>query len=377
MKKIICIIILFFLVTTAQAQTGKEILYVGTYSTRGSEGIYVYEFDRSAGTAQKVQAITVKKSPNFLAFHPSGKFLYSVNGEAVEEMPNAGSVSAYAIAPSGQLTALNSKSSYGRGPCHIAVDQTGKWAVISNYSEGNISVLSILPDGSLGTLTDSVRFYGKSVNTQRQDKPHAHSATFSPDNRFVLVADLGTDKVMVYEIDLQRGKLKPAKKPFASVAAGAGPRHLTFDPSGKYVYLAEELTSTVGVFSYDKKTGGLTLLKDKVRSLPDDFKGGNTSADIHTDPKGKYLYMSNRGHNSLAIFSINSSGAITLQGQQDVVGKVPRNFMVDDKGEYVLVANQETDNIIVFKKDQQSGKLTSGAEIKVPSPVCLKMLTMK
>jgi 6-phosphogluconolactonase len=378
MIKLYVIFILSLVIAQVHAQTGKEILYVGTYSVRESQGIYVYEFDRKGGTFNQVQAITAKKNPNFLAIHPSGKFLYSVNGEAVEEFPNAGSVSAYAIDKTGKLTALNSKSAYGRGPCHIAIDQTGKWAFVSNYGEGNISVLSIQADGSLGALTDSIRFYGKSVNQQRQDKPHAHSATVSPDNRFLLVADLGTDKVYSYEIDLLHGKLKPASKPVVSVAPGSGPRHLTFDPSGKYVYLAEELTSTVGVFSYDKKTGGLTIIQDGVKSLPADFTGTNTSADIHTDPKGKYLYMSNRGHNSLAIFSINAKGLLTLMGQQETMGRVPRNFMVDEKNEYVLAANQESDNIVIFKQDQQSGKLAAtGVEIKVPSPVCLKMLVLK
>lgn len=377
LKKVCCIVLLSLVVAQAWGQS-KEMLYVGTYSQRGSEGIYVYAFDRKGGTFNQVQAITAKKSPNFLAIHPSGKFLYSVNGEAVEEFPNAGSVSAYSIDGTGKLTAMNSKSSYGKGPCHIAIDRTGKWAFVSNYGEGNISVLSVLTDGSLGALTDSIRFYGKSAHPQRQDKPHAHSATLSPDNRFLLVADLGTDKVYTYEIDLLHGKLKPATKPFVSVAPGSGPRHLTFDPSGKYVYLAEELTSTVGVFSYDKKTGGLTIMIDGVKSLPADFTGSNTSADIHTDPNGKHLYMSNRGLNSLAIFSINSKGAITLTGQQETKGKIPRNFMVDDKNEYVLVANQDTDNIVTFKRDQQSGKLTStGVEIKVPAPVCLKMLVLK
>ncbi|WP_229311142.1 lactonase family protein [Larkinella soli] len=355
---------------TALAQPAKEILYVGTYSTRGSEGIYVFEFDRAKGTLQQVQTVSNAKSPSFLAVHPSGKYLYSVN----EAAANSGGVSAYAIeAKTGRLTALNQQSSRGRGPCHIAIDQTGKLAFVSNYGGGTFTVLPIQADGSLGVATDSIKYEGSGANKQRQDKPHIHSATLSPNNRFVYVCDLGTDRVYIYEFDQASGKVKPASTPFATVSPGSGPRHIAIHPNGKYLYLVEELTSSVATFEMDPKTGALKLIEDNVKTLPADFSGSNTSADIHTDPKGKFLYHSNRGYNALAVLSIAKDGKLTLIDQAPTEGKTPRNFMVDPKGEYVFAANQDTDNIVVYKLDGKTGRLTpTGTQVKVPAPVCIK-----
>ena len=358
---------------TAQAQTGKEIMYIGTYSLRGSEGIYVFEFDRKTGTMQPLQSVSNAKSPSFLALHPSGKYLYSVN-EAADKQ---GGVSAYAVdVASGKLQFLNSQSSLGASPCHISVDQTGKTAFVSNYGGGNLAVLPILANGRLGTPTDSVQNTGHGVNTQRQDKPHVHSATVAPDNRFVYVADLGTDKLHIYQTDMKTGKIKPATMPFATVKPGSGPRHFTFHPNGKYAYLVEELTSSVAAFSRDAQTGALTLLEDGVKTLPANFTDNNTSADIHVDPAGKFLYQSNRGYNALAIFAISNDGKLTKVGDQPTEGKTPRNFLIDPKGEFVFVAHQDSDNITIFKRDQKTGKLTyTGHSVKVPAPVCVIMAT--
>ncbi|MFD1142364.1 lactonase family protein [Larkinella insperata] len=359
----------------AEAQSPKEIIYVGTYSTRGSEGIYVLEFDRSAGSLKQLQTVSNAKSPSFLAVHPSGKYLYSVN----EAAANSGGVSSYSIEPkTGKLTMMNQQSSHGRGPCHIAVDQTGKLAFVSNYGGGTFTVLPIKNDGTLGAATDTLKYEGKGANSQRQEKPHIHSATVSPNNRFVYVCDLGTDKVYIYEFDKASGKVKPAATPYASVAPGSGPRHIAIHPNGKYLYLVEELTSSVATFALDSKTGALTLLQDNVKTLPADFTGNNTSADIHTDPKGKFLYQSNRGHNALAVLSIANDGKVTLNGQQSTDGKTPRNFLIDPKGEYAFAANQDTDNIVVYKIDGKTGQLNpTGTQIKVPAPVCLKLFTVK
>ena len=352
---------------------------MGTYSVRGSEGIYVYEFTRSKGTFELVQAVKTLESPGFLTLHPSGKFLYSVNGGAMPGEKKPGSVSAYTIdQSSGKLLLINHQPSYGTGPCHVTTDHTGKLIIVSNYREGNLTVFPVREDGSVGTISDSIRFTGSSVDKQRQEKAHVHSATVSPDNRFVLVANLGSDKVYSFAINLADGKLNPAKKPFAEVKPGAGPRHLTFDPKGNFVYLAEELTSSVATFSYNKETGALSLLQDLVASLPADFSGANTSADIHTDASGKYLFMSNRGHQSLAIYTIDSNGRITFKHSEPTQGEKPRNFLVDPKNEYVFVAHQDTDNVVVFKWDAKKGKLTStGVQVKVPSAICLKMLQLK
>ncbi|MGA0557211.1 lactonase family protein [Larkinella sp. VNQ87] len=374
MKKLVTLTTLL-LSSMVHAQSPKEIMYVGTYSTRGSEGIYVLEFDRAKGTLTQIQTISNAKSPSFLAIHPTGQYLYSVN----EAAANSGGVSSYAIEPkTGKLTMLNKESSHGRGPCHIAVDQTGKLAFVSNYGGGTFTVLPIKADGSFGPATDTLKYEGKGPNAQRQEKPHIHSATVSPNNRFVYVCDLGTDKIYIYEFDLATGKVKPAATPFASVSPGSGPRHLAIHPNGKYLYAVEELTSTVAVFALNSKTGALTLLQDNVKTLPDDFTDKNTSADIHTDPNGKFLYQSNRGYNALAMLSIANDGKVTLLGQQPTEGKTPRNFLIDPKGEYVFAANQDTDNIVVYKLDNKTGKLTpTGTQVNVPSPVCLKLFTVK
>lgn len=370
MKKLLLGILISISMAT-QAQSPKEIMYVGTYSVRGSEGIYVFEFDRKAGTMQKIQSISNGKSPSFLALHPSGNYLYSVN----EGADKAGGVSAYAVdKATGKLTFLNSQSSLGGGPCHVSIDKTGQTVFVSNYGGGSLTVLPVKPDGSLGEATDSVQDSGTGPNTQRQDKPHVHSATLAPDNRFVYVADLTTDKVNIFSIDTKASKVQPASTPYASVKPGSGPRHFTIHPNGKYAYLVEELTSTVASFSRNPQTGALTLMQDNVKTLPDDFTGQNTSADIHIDPAGKFLYQSNRGANTLAIFSIGNDGKLTKTGDQPTEGKTPRNFMIDPKGDFVFVAHQDTDNITIFKRDQKTGKLMyTGQSVPVPAAVCVIM----
>lgn len=359
---------LSIIASSAAAQKTKEYIYVGTYSVRGSEGIYVFEFDRTQGSLKQIQTNSRVKSPSFLDFSSNGKFLYSV-GES-----DMGAVGSFSVDPlTGMLTFLNQQSSEGAGACHISIDHAGKFAFVSNYSSGSLAVLPIEGNGSLRAASDVIRHEGSSVNKERQEKPHVHSAFVSPDNRFVIASDLGTDKIYTYELDRSNGKMKPAIN--VSVTPGAGPRHLVFHPNGKNIYSAEELFSTVGVLSYEKATGAIKIIKDTIRSLPTSFTAFNKSADIHTDPKGKFLYMSNRGMDAIAIYSIQEDGGIKLIGQQEVLGKAPRNFLVDPKGEFVFVANQDSDNIVIFKLDQKSGLMTyTGNQVKVPAPVCVKML---
>jgi 6-phosphogluconolactonase len=379
MKRIVTTVLLLCLLITAVAQRGREIVYAGTFSVRGSEGIYVYELKRKKGTLEFLQAVKTLESPSFIAIHPSGRFLYSVNRGVVLDQQNSGSVSAYAIDPvTGMLTLVNHQPSYGNGPCHISIDHTGKLAFVSNYNEGNLVVFPLADDGSVGAPSDSIRYSGHGPHQARQEKPHIHSATVSSDNRFLVVADLGTDRVYSYAIDLAEKRLTPAEKPYAEVKAGSGPRHFTFHPNGLHAYLAEELTSTVCAFSYNRATGALQVIQDEVISLPVDFSGVNTSADIHTDPSGKFLFMSNRGHESLALYSIAADGTIRLKETPNTRGKKPRNFLVDPKNQFVFVAHQDTDNIVIFKWDAKKGKLTySGNEVKVPSPVCLQTLRLE
>ena len=377
MHKLLIGITLFltYLNMTAYAQLTREIVYVGTYSLRGSEGIYVFEFDRKAGTMTTVQSISNAKSPSFLAMHPSGKYIYSVN-EAAEAGPSSdGAVSAYVIdGTTGKLNFLNSQSSMGRGPCHISIDQTGKTAFISNYGGGSLTVMPINGDGKLGETSRTLQNSGNGPNAKRQEGPHVHSATVAPDNRFVYVADLGTDKLHIYETDVKNSVVKPATMPFVTVKSGSGPRHFTVHPSGKFAYLVEELTSSVAVFSRDAQTGALILVSDGVSTLPADFSGQNTSADIHIDPSGKFLYQTNRGRDAIAMFAIGSDGKLTSLGDEPTRGKTPRNFMIDPKGEFVFVAHQDSDNITLFKRNQTTGKLTyTGQSISVPAPVCVIM----
>ena len=371
------IALLVFIVTCfpLTAQDKKEFLYVGTFSVRGSEGIYVYSFNRAKKTLTLVQKAPALESPTYLSIHPSGKFLYSVNRGKAGDADTGGSVSAYGIDPkTGMLSGLNHRSSFGAAPCHISFDKTGQYAFVANITEGNLIVLPLFEDGLIGNPTDSKKYSGSSVNAKRQESAHVHSTQVSPDNKFVYVADLGTDKMYIYRFDAANGKLEDAKKPEVSVAPGSGPRHFTFNAKGSLLYLAEELTSTVGIFSVNKQTGELAIVQDTIPSLSPSFKGQNTSADIHLHPSGKFLYLSNRGANTIVIYSVAADGAIKLVGEQPTLGNTPRNFFIDSKGEYLFVANQDTDTIVLFKINPKTGKLAAvGKPTKVPSPVCLKM----
>jgi 6-phosphogluconolactonase len=379
MKKLLLLIVILSVWGSIDAQPKKEVLYVGTYSIRGSQGIYAYSFNRAKQTLTLLQAVPSLESPTYIAIHPSQKYLYSVNRGKADVADQGGSVSAYGIDPAtGRLSGLNNKSSYGDGPCYVEVDKAGKYIFVSHYNEGNLTILSLFKDGLVGSVSDAKKYIGNSVDPDRQQSPHIHSTVISPDNKFVYVMDLGTDKIYVYEFNATEGTLRPAATPEISVVPGSGPRHLTLHPSGDFAYLAEELTSTVGVFSVDKANGTLTVLQDSVRSLPENFAEKNTSADIHTDVSGKFLYVSNRGANVLSIYALGPDGTINLIGHQNTGGKVPRNFLVDPQGQYLFVANQDSDTINIFKINSKTGMLTEvGKPVSVPSPVCLKLVTLK
>ena len=369
---ILCILVLIVAVGHLSCEKQKEILYVGTYSQRESQGIYVYEFDRISSTFNLLQTKPEIANPNFLVIHPSGGFLYSVNKIIGEDGKNQDAISSFAInQDDGTLSLINQIPTYGRGACHVSTDQSGRWVLVSHYTSGSLSVFPVNNDGSLGDTIQSVRFEGSSIS-RRQQGPHVHSVLVSPDNKYVYVADLGTDKVMIYVLDQNTGKLTAASDPWGSANPGSGPRHFTFHPVNSFFYLAEELSSSVSVFDRDKSTGALTSVQT-LSSLPEGFNGHNSVADIHTDPDGNYLYVTNRGHNSLAIFSIQDNGKIELIGHEPVRGDHPRNFMVDPKGEFLMVANQNTDNIVLFQIDKSTGLLQySGVTLEVPAAVCLK-----
>lgn len=371
MKKIPFLItqILCFMSLLALSGNDDLYLFIGTYTTKTSEGIYVYRFNTKTGDFVPVSIAKGIKNPSFVALSPDQRFLYSV-----AEM-SGGAVSAFSFdKQSGNLTLLNTQSSGGNGPCHVAVDKTGKWVIVGNYGGGSLSILPVQADGSLGQATQTFQHEGKSVNTERQEKPHVHSINIASNNKDVFVPDLGTDKIMTYVLDPKSGKLSAGNPPFTATTPGAGPRHFTFHPNGKFAYVIQELNATVTGFNYNKK-GKLEAIQT-VKTLPDDYKGRNWCADIHISPDGKFLYGSNRSHESLVIFSIDpKTGQLTLVGHQSVNGKTPRNFMIDPTGKWVLVANQDSDNVVIFSRDINTGKLTpTGKEIKVSMPVCLKML---
>jgi len=348
-------------------------MFVGTYTSGKSEGIYVYRFNTSTGDAALLSTAAAK-NPSYLAVASNGKYLYSVN-----ETGQAGEVSSFEFdRGTGRLHFVNKQSSGGADPCYISVDKTNKWAVVANYSSGSLSALPINADGSLSPLTQLIQHTGTGANKERQERAHVHSAVFSADQHYLFSADLGIDKESVYHFN--PGKKEPlsgAKDSMVAVEPGSGPRHFVFHPAKPYAYLMNELSGTVDAFVYTAATGGLKHFQT-ISSHPVGYKGAIGSADIHISPNGKFLYASNRGDaNSIAIFSIDAAGKLLLKGIQPVLGSTPRNFIIDPTGHFLLAANQESDNVMIFSINPQSGLLKfTGKQIKIPNPVCLKMLKM-
>jgi len=361
----------------ASAQTNnKYLVYVGTYSQRGSQGIYVYRYDAGTGQMTPLGVAAQTKDPSFLVIHPNRKWLYAVNEGQTYKGQASGGVSAFAIdRATGKLAFLNEVASRGTDPCYIALDRTGKFALVANYSSGSVAVFPVLADGRLGEASAFDQHQGSGPNHARQEGPHAHWIDLSPDNRFALNADLGLDEILVYRFDAAKGSLTPNDPPFAKVDPGAGPRHIAFAPSGKFVYVISEIKATITSFSYDPKNGVLKKL-EVVPTLPPDFKGENTSAEIVIHPNGRFLYVSNRGHDSIALFAIDpKSGRLTFVAYTPTQGKEPRNFEIDPSGTRLFVANQESDNIVEFQIDPKSGRLTpTGQEFKVSAPVCIRFM---
>lgn len=350
-------------------------VYIGTYTNAKSKGIYRGELDLQTGKLTNIELAAETPSPSFLAIHPKGTFLYAV-GESGGK--GGGSVSAFALdRETGALTFLNRESSVGAGPCHINVDNAGKNVLVANYTGGSAAVLRIQDDGTLKPALSFQQHQGSSVNKSRQEAPHAHSINLDKDNRFAFVADLGLDKVLIYRFDAGQGTITPNDPAAAAVAPGAGPRHFAFHPSGKYAYVINELDMTVTAFDYDPAKGVLKT-RQSITTLPADVKNrkGMSTAEVVVHPSGKFLYGSNRGHHSIAIFSIDeSSGELKAVGHQGYKIKTPRNFAIEPTGHYLLVANQDGNSITVFAIDQKTGELTpAGEPVDVPMPVCIRFL---
>ena len=355
------------------ANCQQSYLFVGTYTSSGSKGIYVYNFDAFTGKATWLSNTEGINNPSYLSVAPGGKFLYA--GTDVRT-PNGSTVSAFSFDKVKRtLSFINKQPSGGDNPAYVSVHKSGKWLTSGNYTGGNLSVFPINADGSLRPYSQLVQHEGKSVNTQRQEKPHVHATVFDPKGDFLFVPDLGIDKVMIYKFNSNADKpLTEASTPFITSDPGNGPRHFTFHPNKKNAYLIEELAGQVVAYKYKK--GQLTVIQ-KIITHSDTAKGDFGSADIHVSPDGNFLYASNRGsENNIAIFSIEKrSGFLTFIALQSTLGIRPRNFVIDPSGKYLLAANQQTGNIVIFKRDLKSGLLSyTGEQIKIPEPVCLKMI---
>lgn len=354
---------------SAQAAEPTYKVFVGTYTDKGSKGIYAFDFNPADGKTSTPELSAATDNPSFLAVDKSGKYLYAVNENAKGENKSGG-VTVFAIDGT-KLKELQSIPSMGADPAYVTLDKTGKDLLVANYTGGNLAVFPIGSDGKLGKETAFDQHKGSSVNKERQEGPHAHSIQMSNDNRFALSADLGLDQVLAYRFDAQKGTLTPANPAFAKVAPGAGPRHVAFAPNGKFVYVTNEMASTVTVFTYDAKTAAMKEIQT-ISTLPAPMES-NSTAEITTDAKGKNLYVSNRGEDTIAHFSIDAtSGKLTFVDRTSTGGKTPRFFTLDPTGKWMFVANQESNDIFLFKVDGSTGKLTpTGNKIELGAPVCL------
>jgi 6-phosphogluconolactonase len=363
----------FLLCTISVAAQNEHYLLIGTYTGGKSEGIYVYKFNSATGNNSFVSVVK-SSNPSFLAVSPNEKFVYAVNENADStRFTVGGNISAFAFnKANGTLTEINKQPSGGKHPCYVAIDKSGKWIFAGNYTSGSIGLLHANNDGSLDTLKQVIQHSGNGPNMERQQSPHVHSTNLSADDKYLYVPDLGIDKVMIYAFDKSKGALK--YKSAAASTAGNGPRHFEFAPNNKFAYLMEEMTGTVVCYKANK---GTLQLQQRISALPADFKGVIGSADIHVSPNGKFLYCSNRGDaNTISIFSIHpTDGKLILIGHQSTLGKTPRNFNFDPSGNFLLVANQNTDDIVIFKIDKKTGLLTdTGKKINVGNPVCIKWI---
>lgn len=364
-----------------EAPTDPDLLYVGTY-TEGdrSESIFLVRMVRRSGELFRVGSVNAGPNPSFLAIHANGggRILYAVNELEQYNGRPTGAVSAFAIEPAtGALTRLNEQPSGGGAPCFVSVDGRGRFALVANYAGGSVALLPIQANGALGPAAQVVHHTGTGPNAERQEAPHAHCILPDPSNRYALAADLGADRVFVYRLDLGGGStsLRHIEGGDLRMRPGAGPRHIAFHPALPLVFVANELDSTVATLRFDAERGSLSLLATR-STLPDGWTGTNYPADIHVAASGRTVYVSNRGHNSIAVFSVEAStGALTLDQVVSTEGDWPRNFSLHPSGQWLLVANQRSNSVVVFGLDRETGRLTPTRQrIAIPSPVCLKFL---
>ena len=370
LKLVPTLLALLMLTPVLYAQHQNFYLLIGTSTSDGkSKGIYTYEFNSNTGEAT-YKSVAEVDNPSYLVVSDDRKYVYSVSEDKTSK------INAFAYnSTSGVLTPINSQASGGRGPTYVSVDASGKYVFAANYGGGSLSAFPVEKDGSLGADIQTIQHEGSSVNKERQSKPYVHSVVVSPDNRYLLAQDLGTDKVYIYRFDPKNRPtpLTPAPQPFISVKPGSGPRHLTFHPDKKYAYLISEIGSTITAFKY--KAGHLDLLQT-VSALPEGFTETGSSADIHFSPDGNFLYGSNRSTvNDIVIYSVNKkNGKLTYVGRQPTLGKAARTFAIDPSGNFLVVANGGSNNVSIFKRDQKTGLLTSTGQITLSRPACVKFV---
>lgn len=371
-REAIILVIMAMLMTALGAQPpAGTLVYVGTYTGEKSKGIYAFRFDAAKGSLAPVGLVAETKSPSWLALHPSGRFLYAANETNDFDADRSGAVSAFSIdRDNGMLGLLNTQSSRGAHPCHLAIDRDGTHLVAANYSGGNLAVLPIGPDGRLAVASQVVQHAGSSVNAERQKAPHAHSVDFDSSGRFLISSDLGADRLFVYTYDHAGGRLKAGLHPAAAADPGAGPRHFAFHPSGRLGFAINELSSSVTSYSWDGGRGALKPIAT-VSTLPGGVRSGNSTAEIRVHPNGAFVYGSNRGHDSIAVYRVaQTTGVLTLVEHEPTRGRTPRNFTIDPGGRWLIAANQGTDSLAVFRIDEKTGALTAVGELTtVGAPV--------
>jgi 6-phosphogluconolactonase len=370
-------------------KNNQQLVYVGTYTEKilfgtgqifegHGEGIHIYALDPGTGTLSPHDTAREIKNPSYLAFHPTGGFLYAVNELKSYNGEATGTLSAFSIdANTGRLDLINKVATRGTDPCHVTVDSTGRNALVANFASGSVSVLPIREDGGLEEASEVIQHRGSSLDPVRQSGPHAHSVTLDASNRFAYVPDLGLDKLMIYYFDPEHGKLETHEQGCLETKSGAGPRHFVFHPTNNYAYLINELDSTIVSLRCDKGRGTVKAIQT-VPTLPGSFRDHSTCAEIMVDPTGRYLYASNRGHDSIAIFRIDgSSGKLNPIGHESTLGKSPRNFTIASNGMFMFAANQDSDTIVCFRIDPDSGLLTATGQVtSAPTPVCVKILEL-
>lgn len=356
-----------------------NLVFFGTHSAGPQKGISVAHFNSETGVLTKPELVVEAPAPAYFILHPDGKHLYVCNSNDFAKGYTGQTISAYRIDPkNGNLTLLNQQSSGGADPSFNWMDASQRFVLVANYKGGSVTVIALNPDGSLGKITANIKHVGKSVDTVRQTQPYAHSVKLDPTNRFALVADLGLDKLFVYRFNQETGALTQNDPPFVRVSPGSGPRHIAFHPNGKFVYLINEMACTIMSFAWESATGTLTELQTS-STLPSNYQGTNACAEIEVHPNGKFLYASNRGHESLAVFAINdTTGKILLLEHIPTQGHSPRNFTFDPTNKWIVVTNHNSDNVMVFKVDEKSGHLTpNGNPVPIVYPFCIRFLPVK